>query len=117
MAEEFNKILKSIKGKSLEEKINVVLETVKNVTEIVLKLHDNININLNAINQRINTLELRINNIDGQLLQRKQPKQQQTALPPPPSPEKISYHGVETKSAIMGELKTLFEKRKNVDKK
>ena len=64
MAEEFNKILK---GKSLEEKIGVVLERLTNITKIFLNFHDTININLNLINQRINTLEFRINKIDEQL--------------------------------------------------
>jgi hypothetical protein len=116
MAEEFNKILNSVKGRSSEEKINIVLETVKNVAEIVLRLHDTINMNFNVINQRINTLEFRINKIDEQLLRQKQPGPM-PPLPPPLSPNRVKTNvsPIQARSTVMDELASLFNKKKKID--
>ncbi|MFX1258928.1 MAG: hypothetical protein ACFFAN_13805 [Promethearchaeota archaeon] len=122
MAEEFNKILKEAKKGTSEEKINALTSIIEDMMHIILKIPDIFDEMMNSLNDKIIDLEQKFNNLN-----RLKTTTDTTILSSKSSPiiiqskenlrEDPTYKSSNVKKLIMDELKGLFEKKKEMDRK
>lgn len=100
-------LLEMLKNSKKEDTLNVVLKLLEKVMSMMFALQSQ----NNMLEARIKTLELR-----GQPAP-KMVDSTMTPLPPPPNPPKtpLIENNINTRNAIMGELKALFKTKKEVN--
>jgi len=137
-AEEFASFLDSTRKAPLEEKLNAFGDIIEKIMSIVLRIPDLVDQSLGAVNDKISNLQNQLNSINSQVASTGSGGSPAPAVsvpsaapaagdpPPPPGGPPGGPRGpgtapapsrpaspVSLRGAIMGELKSLFAKRKN----
>jgi len=139
MAEEFANFMQETRRAPIEEKLNAFGDIVEKMMMMILRIPDLVDQSLATLNQKISTLESRINNMNNDVAALKTrgsgatpmvstPSTPTSAPPPsggppggPPPPPGGPPGGpgparpaspISLRGAIMGELKELFSRRK-----
>lgn len=140
-AEEFASFLDSTRKAPLEEKLNAFGDIIEKIMSIVLRIPDLVDQSLGAVNDKISNLQNQLNSINSQVASTRSGGSPAPAVsvpsaapaaggppggpPPPPGGPPGGPRGpgtapapsrpaspVSLRGAIMGELKSLFAKRK-----
>ncbi|TET58448.1 MAG: hypothetical protein E3J52_08455 [Promethearchaeota archaeon] len=141
-AEEFATFLDNTRKAPLEEKLSAFGDIIEKIMSIVLRIPDLVDQSLGVINEKVSNLQNQVNSLNSQISSRSGAAPAAAALgpsapgaarapgsPPPPPPPGGPPGGprgpgptpgpsrpaspVSLRGAIMGELKSLFAKRKN----
>ncbi|MCK4369628.1 MAG: hypothetical protein KAW03_01050 [Candidatus Lokiarchaeota archaeon] len=140
-AEEFATFLDNTRKAPLEEKLSAFGDIIEKIMSIVLRIPDLVDQSLGVINEKVSNLQNQVNSLNSQISSRSGAAPAAAALgpsapaaarapgsPPPPPPggppggprgpgptpgPSRPASPVSLRGAIMGELKSLFAKRKN----
>jgi len=126
-AEEFASFLESTKKAPIDEKLNAFGDIIEKIMQIVLKIPDLVDITIQDVNSQISNLQSQIGGMNQEITALKArpvavagpaTSGAPGAPPPPPGPgpkpaPARSASPVSLRGAIMGELKSLFNKRKS----
>lgn len=127
IAEEFASFLDQTRKAPMEEKLNAFGDIVEKIMQIILKIPDLVDISLQDVNSKVSNLQNQLNAMNGDITALKSrpaaaagapaaPRAPGGApgSPPPPGGPKPARPAqpVSLRGAIMGELKSLFAKRR-----
>lgn len=136
MAKELNKILEDSKKGTADERIDVLASIIEDMMQLVLTIPSIFDDIMNQVSEKLSSLESKIQTFEQANKVKADAKKKfldeiktstSTTLtqpkppPPPPTPkiqeDKKEYKGANTKRMIMDELKELFKKKDELDKK
>nr|BDI55159.1 MAG: hypothetical protein [uncultured archaeon] len=106
MAEEFAEFMKDLNDKPIEEQLTELKQTLSKLVDIIVKFIDNYTIELEILHNKIITLETKDIDISDIVALTPIP------TPPPPQHRPIGKEGVRV--AVLGELKGIFLKHKEM---
>jgi len=106
MAEEFAEFMENLNGKTTEEQLTELKQTLSKLVDIIVKFIDNYTIELEILHNKIITLETKDIDISDIVALTPIP------TPPPPQYRPIGKEGV--RIAVLGELKDIFKKHKEM---
>lgn len=112
MAEEFVDFMLLMKGKSVEEKLDVLIDIVKNIMTIFVKFIEDVDNKIKLLENKIPIYEESIKQIKTEI--QCAPEPESKYVPPPHVNKPLErVLGIEsTKNMVMKELNALFKKKK-----
>ncbi|HUY00400.1 MAG TPA: hypothetical protein VMV49_12640 [Candidatus Deferrimicrobium sp.] len=119
MSKEFASMMGAISGESIDEKIKAFSDVLDKVTQFAMNSIDQLSKKVGEIDAVLRNLEHRVTRVEqmppvavGTPGTAPPPPAPGAQAPPPPRPEPKPMSPVSARSALQGELKALFAKRR-----